>query len=170
MKIFPNKLQSGDAVRVIAPVSSLKIVSDSNIQQAIQTLETIGLKVTFGKHVCEEDMLNSSSVQSRLDDLHEAFYDTNIKAILAVIGGSNSNSLLEYIDYNLIEKNPKIFCGYSDINALQNAILHRANLVTYSGPQFSTFAMEKGNEYTIDYFTKVLTLSNQKNHSATFQL
>lgn len=35
-------------------------------------------------------------------------------------------------------------------------MLHKANLVTYSGPQFSTFAMEKGNEYTVDYFTKIL--------------
>lgn len=66
MKIFPKKLKAGDTIRVIAPASSLKIVSDSNIQQAIRTLETIGLKVTFGKHVFEEDMLNSSSVQIKI--------------------------------------------------------------------------------------------------------
>lgn len=154
MNIFPKKLTVGDEVRIIAPALSLKIVSKDNIGYAIQILESLGLKVTFGKQVNEEDIFHSSSIQSRLEDLHEAFQDNNVKAILAVIGGSNSNQLLKYIDYDLIKKNPKILCGFSDITALQNAIVHKTGLVTYSGPQFSSFAMKKGFEYTLEYFNK----------------
>ncbi len=156
MKIFPNKLVAGDEVRVIAPALSLKMISQDNINHAIGVLQSIGLKVTFGKHVNEEDIFNSSSIQSRLEDLHEAFQDKNVKAILAVIGGSNSNQMLRYINYDLIKSNPKIFCGYSDITALQNAIYQKTGLVTYSGPQFSSFAMKKGFEYTLKYFKKML--------------
>src|SRR5438477_2420127 len=104
MTTFPNKLTVGDEVRVVAPAMSLKIVSKVNIDYAIQVLESLGLKVTFGKHVNEEDMFHSSSIQSRLVDFHEAFQDNKVKAILAVIGGSNSNQLLKYIDYELIKK------------------------------------------------------------------
>lgn len=155
MKIYPNKLTAGDEVRIIAPSRSLKIISQSNIDYAVKTLESLDLKVIFGKHVNEIDIFDSSSIESRLSDLHDAFGDKNVKAILAVIGGSNANQLLKYIDYDLIKKNPKIFCGFSDITALQNAIYSNAGLITYSGPQFSSFAMQKGFEYTLEYFKKI---------------
>jgi muramoyltetrapeptide carboxypeptidase len=45
-----------------------------------------------------------------VEDIHEAFKDKNIKAILTVIGGFNVNQILEYIDYDLIKNNPKILC------------------------------------------------------------
>jgi muramoyltetrapeptide carboxypeptidase LdcA involved in peptidoglycan recycling len=49
-----------------------------------------------------------------------------------------------------------VFCGFSDITALGTAIYARTGMVTYSGPHFSTFGMEKGLEYTLEYFKKCL--------------
>lgn len=46
-----------------------------------------------------------------------------MKGIMTIIGGANSNQLLPHLDYELIRQNPKIFCGFSDITALENAIL-----------------------------------------------
>lgn len=155
MKLLADKLKPGDEVRVIAPSMSLKIISEENIRYAVKALEALELKVTFGKNVNEIDIMGSSSITSRIEDLHEAFSDKSVKAILAVIGGSSANQLLSHIDFDLIKTNPKIFCGYSDITALQNAIYSKTGLVTYSGPHFSTFAMQKGFEYTLDYFKKI---------------
>jgi muramoyltetrapeptide carboxypeptidase len=66
----------------------------------------------------------------RLPQLHDAFADPVVAAILTVIGGFNSNELLPYLNWDLIGANPKVFCGYSNITALQNAILARTGLVT----------------------------------------
>jgi muramoyltetrapeptide carboxypeptidase len=159
--IFPNKLKPGDEVRVIAPSRSMGIISSDNKALAIRALENLGLHVTFGEHVDEQDIMYSSSVASRIADLHEAFSDQNVKAILAVIGGYNSNQLLEFIDYGLIKHNPKIFCGFSDITALGNAITHKAGLVTYSGVHFSSFGMQKGFEYSLEHFKKIFFDSNE---------
>lgn len=112
----------------------------------------MGFQVTFSKHAEELDRFASSSISSRVQDLHRAFRDPNVKAILTTLGGYNSNGLLKHLDYDLIRKNPKFFCGYSDITALNNAIYTKTRLVTYSGPHFSSFGMEKGLEYTNDYF------------------
>lgn len=152
----PHKLVIGDEVRVVAPSRSLAGVTPENIKLAVNKLSQLGLKVTFGKYVHEIDAFDSSSVQSRIHDLHEAFRDKNVKAILAARGGSNSNQLLQYLDYDLIRQNPKIFCGYSDITALQNAIFKMTGLVTYSGPQFSSFSMQQGFDYTFDCFKQAL--------------
>ena len=155
--IIPEKLKQGDEIRIIAPARSLSLLSEENINSAVKNLEAKGFKVTFSKNCKESDIFMSSSIKSRVDDLHEAFNDKNVKAILTVIGGFNSNQLLKYLDYELIKNNPKILCGYSDITALTNAITTRTGLVTYSGPHFSTWAMENGADYNIEYFKKCLT-------------
>jgi muramoyltetrapeptide carboxypeptidase len=150
MPIFPQKLKPGDEVRVVAPSKSMGIISPENRALALKAIEGLGLRITFGRHVEEQDLMDSSSVGSRVTDLHEAFADPSVKAILTVIGGYNSNQLLDYLDYDLIQQNPKIFCGFSDIAALGNAIYHKTGLVTYSGPHFSSFAMQKGFEYSLE--------------------
>ncbi|HHT7237552.1 MULTISPECIES: S66 peptidase family protein [Bacillus] len=155
--MLPTKLKKGDEIRVISPSCSLSIVSNANRELATERLNDMGFQVTFSKNAEEIDRFSSSSISSRVQDLHEAFRDPNVKAILTTLGGYNSNGLLKYLDYNLIHENPKIFCGYSDITALTNAIYAKTGLVTYSGPHFSSFGMEKGLDYTTDYFLKSLT-------------
>jgi len=161
VKIIADKLKQGDEIRVIAPSMSMQIISKENIALAVKVFESLGLQVTFGKHVKEIDLLQSSSVEGRIQDLNEAFSDKNVKGILTVIGGFNANQLLKYIDYDLIKRNPKIFCGFSDITALQNAIFHKTGLITYSGPHFSTFAMKQGFEYILDYFKRIFFENNK---------
>lgn len=151
-KKFPKKLIIGDEVRIIAPARSMSIISSSVRSIALKRLEELGLKVSFSKHCEERDIFDSSTVESRLEDLHEAFADKNIKVILTTIGGCNSIHLLKELNYELISKNPKILCGYSDITTLQNAIFAKTGLVTYSGPHFSTFGCLQGIDYVIEYF------------------
>lgn len=154
MAIIAPKLRVGDEIRVVAPARSLSIIGDTNTKLAKERLENQGYKVTFGEHCYETDLFLSSSVKSRVNDLHAAFSDKNVKAILTAIGGFNSNQLLPHLDYDLIKKNPKILCGYSDITALANGIFAKTGLVTYSGLHFSTFSMQKEFEYNQEYFDK----------------
>lgn len=149
-------LSKGDTVRVIAPARSLMLpfISDELKTLAHKRLESLGLVVTFGKHVNERDMFDSSSIEQRLEDLHDAFADPDVKLILTVIGGFNSNQLLRHLDYELIQNNPKRLCGFSDITALANAIYAKTGLVTYSGPHFFNFGQKHGFEFTEDAFIR----------------
>jgi muramoyltetrapeptide carboxypeptidase len=49
-----------------------------------------------------------------------------------------------------------VFCGYSDITALQNAILARTGLITYTGPHWSTFGMRDDFERTLAWFLQAV--------------
>lgn len=152
--IKPKKIIKGSHIRVIAPVRSLKLLSDDIKNEAIGRIEKFGFKLSFGKNSSEIDEFNSSSIKSRIEDLHEAYSDKGVDAILTVIGGYNSNQLLQYIDYELISQNPKIICGFSDVTALANAITAQTGMITYIGPHFSSWAMKYGFEYSLDYFIK----------------
>jgi muramoyltetrapeptide carboxypeptidase len=155
-RMIPKKLSSGDVVRVIAPSRSLSIIGKENREIARKRFDELGLTLTFGKHVEETNSFASSSIKSRIEDLHEAFQDTNVKAIFTVIGGFNSNQLLRYIDWNIIKRNPKIFCGYSDITAMNNSLFAKTGLINYSGPHYSTFGQKLYLEHTLEYFKKFL--------------
>ncbi len=152
--ITPKKLKKGSHIRVIAPSRSMKIISSESQEYALKRLEEFGFKVSFAVNISETDEFNSSSVISRITDLHNAFSDPSVDAIFTVIGGYNSNQLLNHIDFDLIKKNPKIICGFSDITALNNAITAKTGMITYIGPHFSSWAMMKGFEYSIEYFVK----------------
>jgi len=159
--IIPEKLKHGDEIRIIAPARSLSLLSEDLIKLAKDNLEKQGFEITFSKNCRESDMFMSSSIKSRVEDLHEAFRDKNVKAIFTVIGGFNSNQILKYLDYDLIKNNPKILCSYSDITALTNAITAKTGLVTYSGLHFSTWGMKKEFEYNLKYFNKCLIDKNE---------
>jgi muramoyltetrapeptide carboxypeptidase len=150
--MFAPKLQPGDEIRVISPSTSLAILSEEQRTAAYNTLTEMGFRVTFSKNAEELNDFLSSSIESRIEDLHEAFLDPNVKGILTTLGGFLVNQLLKYIDYDLIQRNPKVLCGYSDITALSGAIYRKTGLATYSGPHFSTFGMKQGLEYTKEYF------------------
>jgi len=154
-KTYPEKLKAGDEVRVVAPSKSMRsIFTDDMKAQAIKQLENLGLKVSFGKYIEEENEFQSTTIEHRLEDLHDAFADKDIKGILTVTGGTSSNQLLKYLDYDLIKNNPKVLSGISDITSLKNAIFTKTGLVTYSGPYFTSFGTESHVDYTTKYFKK----------------
>ncbi len=155
-KIYPQRLQKGDEIRVVAPSCSMGIITPANREIANNRLKDLGLKITYSKNVEEMDEFRSSSIKSRVEDLHEAFLDKNVKAVFTVIGGFNCNQLLKYLDWNIIKNNPKIFIGFSDTTALQNAIFAKTGVVTYSGPAWSTFGQKLHFDYTMEYFKKCL--------------
>ena len=154
--IFPNKLKPGDEVRVVSPATSLSAIPTQQIAAAVSRMTQMGLSVSFAEHAKEVDEFISSSVESRVEDLHRAFADEKVKAIFTTLGGFNSNQLLEYLDYSLIARHPKILCGYSDITALACSIFAKTGLVSYSGPHFATFGMEKGFAYIDKYVRRCL--------------
>lgn len=150
--VFPKKLKKGDHVRVIAPARSMAIIGAETRRIANERLAQLGLRVSFGIHAEESDAFASSSIASRVQDLHDAFQDPGVHAVMTVIGGFNSNQLLDSIDWDIVRGNPKIFCGYSDITALQNAMYAKTGLVTYYGPHYSSFGELHGFEYTLKAF------------------
>ncbi|MBR5154845.1 MAG: LD-carboxypeptidase [Alphaproteobacteria bacterium] len=156
--MIPEKLKKGDKVMIVAPARGLKLIGQDVREIATQRLNSLGLEVVYAPNTTDEnwDYMGSTSVEKRTEDIHTAFKDKSVKAIFTVIGGFNSNQMLKYLDYDLIKQNPKIFCGFSDITAIANAIRAKTGLTTYYGPHFSTLGMKLGCDYTFEHMIKML--------------
>ena len=105
----------------------------------------------------------AGSDEERAEDLNNMFKDPDIKAILCSRGGEVAMRLLPLIDYGLIQQNPKIFLGMSDITVLLNAIHTKTGLVTFHGPSTawgincSPWCYKGMEPYSKAYFLKALT-------------
>ena len=139
----PNKLKLGDTIGVVAP--SNPIIGDNikEVEKSKLILENDGFKVKFSKNLFSNTNKYSASVKEKADDINEMFKDKEVKMIWCAKGGANSNSLFDYLDYDLIKNNPKIICGYSDITSITNVIYEKTGLITFSGTNFKTISTDQ---------------------------
>lgn len=146
--MIPSKLKKGDTIGVIAPSNYIEKDDLEYINASIALMEASGFKVKFGKYVFEDTYGYGTSPEKRAADINWAFKDDEVKAIMCVKGGEDSNTTLDYIDYEMIKNHPKIICGFSDNTSILNAIHEKTGLVTYHGPTFKSLtSWETGYAY-----------------------
>jgi len=131
-------LKKGDTIGVIAPSSSVEDKDIEKINESTKLMEDFGFKIKFSNNFYNNTFGYSATPQEKAQDLNDMFADSSIKAIFAVKGGANSNSMFEYIDYELIKNNPKILCGFSDTTSILNVINDKTGIITYHGPTFKS--------------------------------
>lgn len=147
MKLRP--LKPGGKIGIIAPAFP---PDPEKLQKGIDYLLGLGYELELGDSLTARHGYFAGTDQLRLDDLHRMFADTSVDAIICARGGWGGLRILDKIDYELIEKNPKALVGYSDVTTLQLAIWHKTKLPSFSGPMV---AVEMGSgilPFTSDNF------------------
>ena len=159
--IFPEKLQKGDTIGVVAPSNPIIGENIQEIEKAKEIIEKLGFKVKYSKNLFSNTNGYSSTAQEKAQDINDMFADKDVKMIWCAKGGENSNSTFEYLDYNLIKENPKIICGYSDITSITNMITEQTGLITFSGTNFKTIATDE-TDFSLNEIIKTFVDGNTK--------
>jgi muramoyltetrapeptide carboxypeptidase len=159
----PKVLKPGDAVALITP--STFVTDPDLLEKVVRTMRYFELVPRMGKNVRKKWGYAGGTIAERIEDLHWAFRDPEIKGVFCIRGGYAAGHLLPHIDYDLIRRNPKVLIGYSDITALHLAIHKRTGLVSFHGPvttsAFTPFTQDCYKRALFD--TKPLgTLTNPK--------
>ncbi len=132
MTLKPPALRPGAHLRLVAPASSAQ---PERLALGAEALRARGFKVSFGEHAQgRHPPYFSGIMEDRLADLHSAFADPEVDGIICTRGGYGSNYLLPGLDLDLIREHPKVFCGYSDMTALQTWLADQIGLVAFHGP------------------------------------
>lgn len=151
--IIPNKLKKGDTVLVVEASASIEEKDKEYIEKSTKMLEDLGLNVEFSKNVYSNKTGYGATVLEKAEDINEGFRNSKYQMLFLVKGGANSNSLFDYLDYDIIVNNPKIICGFSDSTSITNMITEKTGLVTYSGPTFKSLSSWE-TEYSYRSFVK----------------
>ena len=130
------KVKKGDTVGVIAPSSKIDEDDLEVINNSVLLMESTGLKVKFAKNAFKNTLGYGATPKEKAEDINEMFADKEVKLIFCVSGGFNSNTVFEYLDYEVIKNNPKPLCGFSDSTSLGNIIYAKTGVITFNGPTF----------------------------------
>lgn len=133
-KIKPNKLQKNDTIGIVSVSAPEAYEQQERFEKGIDYLKQKGYNVVLSDHVLENKGYISADPKFMGEDLMKLFEDNNVNCIICAGGGSNSNLLLQYIDFEKIKENPKIFMGVSNPTTLLNAINTITGLITFHGP------------------------------------
>lgn len=128
------KLKRGDVIAIFSPSSPATVTAPARYARGKRYLEARGFRVKEGSLTGKRDFYRSGTIQERADELNRLLRDPEVRCVMAAIGGMNSNSLLPYVDYDALMRDPKIIVGYSDVTALLLGIYAKTGLVTYYGP------------------------------------
>lgn len=135
MRIRPKRLQKGDTIGIVAPSSP---PNQANLERSLAFLEQLGLKWKFGQHVKSVNGYLAGTDDERLQDLEDMFEDPSVSGIICAGGGYGSARYTDRLDLQLIQENPKVFWGFSDITFLHTAMGLYSNLVTFHGPMLAS--------------------------------
>ena len=91
-----------------------------DIERLKMLMEKEGLTVTVSPYLFEP--FRGLSGKDKADDLMRFFSDPDMDLIFDVSGGDIANSVLEWLDYDVIGKSRALFCGYSDLTTVLNAV------------------------------------------------
>jgi muramoyltetrapeptide carboxypeptidase len=129
-----KSLKKGDIIGIFTPSSPATVTAKQRFERAKAFLEAKGFVIEVGKLTGHSDGYRSGSPKERAEELNELLRNPNIKMIMSTIGGTNSNSMLPYIDYEAFKQNPKLVVGYSDATAVLLALYAKTGITTYYGP------------------------------------
>jgi muramoyltetrapeptide carboxypeptidase len=98
----------------------------------------------------------AGSPESRAADLEALFADPEVDVVHCLMGGYGSAQTIPFLDFEVIEANPKPFIGYSDITALHVAIRQRTGLATFYGPGVAGVGDKETTAFTHGRLLEVL--------------
>ncbi|MFJ9905689.1 S66 peptidase family protein [Streptomyces sp. NPDC101152] len=154
---YPPKPTPGDRIAVISPGSGLPGLFPRPHELGLERL-----RKEYGLEPVEYPATRTmgSTPRERADDIHAAFADPDVKAVMASIGGDDQITVLPLLDRELIRANPKPFFGMSD-NTNLLAYLYNTGIVGYHGATVMTALGRPGamNELTADSLRAALFTS-----------
>lgn len=149
---YPSFLKDNATIGVPAPSDGGKNKKKANkYKHSIKYFEDNGYKLKVSKNLFSSTMARSADAKTRGKELNEMFKSKDIDFILCATGGEFLLECLPYVDFDLIQNNPKFVAGFSDPTCLLFPITTKYDIATIYGSNFGAFGMEKFSQSQYDF-------------------
>ena len=134
----PTENMTPLTIGVFSSSSPISATTPVRYERGKAYLQKKGFRVLDGSLYGKSDFYRSGTIRERAEEFNQLLYREEVEIVMAAIGGNNTNSILPYIDYAYLKKNPKIIIGYSDTTALLLAIYEKTGLPVFYGPALAS--------------------------------
>jgi muramoyltetrapeptide carboxypeptidase len=126
----PPALVPGSTIAVVALASAAK---EERIQRGCETLERLDYRVKRFNSKRKPEGYFAAPLAERRKQLQTALTSSETRAVFSTRGGYGSAEILDGLATARL-KQPKIFCGFSDVTSVQIFLWQKLHWVTFYGP------------------------------------
>ncbi|MFT5750497.1 MAG: muramoyltetrapeptide carboxypeptidase, partial [Ancylomarina sp.] len=147
----PALLNKGDKIGLVAPAGK---IDRQKIITAKTVLESHGYEVILGEHVFNEHHIFAGTDENRVTDFQFMLDHKEVKAIMCARGGYGCIRIIDKLNFDGFERNPKLIIGFSDItifharlNNLHFGSLHATMPINFTENITDSGSLQKLVEY-----------------------
>lgn len=146
--IIPPSIKPGDSIGIVCPAGFMPA---EKAKRCILTFKKWGYNVVEGKTLGGQSKnYFSGTDEERLLDFQQMLDNEDIKAIICGRGGYGTTRILDRIDWNAFQKNPKWIVGFSDLTILHGFMHQQLQIASIHGPMAGAFNHDDAiNKYTL---------------------
>lgn len=143
--------------RALKPTSTIGVIAPASpenkliIEKKIAEFRSLGFNLKVSTHIYDRYGHLAGHDKERANDLLHMFEDSSIDGIVCFRGGYGTSRIIPFLDKKIIKRNPKFFCGYSDITLLLNYFA-KLGLITFHGPMINS---DFNNNATLSSFLDI---------------
>ncbi|CCQ90763.1 Muramoyltetrapeptide carboxypeptidase [Nitrospina gracilis 3/211] len=130
----PKKLKQGDAVGIVAPAGP---VDPEQLEKGLRVIRGMGFHPVPGENLAARNGFLAGNDADRAQDLMAMFENPEIKGIFCARGGYGVNRILPLLKPKVIQANPKVVVGSSDITLLLLYLMQKCSLIPFHGPMIA---------------------------------
>jgi len=130
-KVKPRALHLGDTIGIAATASPF---DPEEFEKGLKTLREMGFKVKFRKDIFSKKNYLAGTDERRAQELRELFLDPEVRAVLFARGGYGTLRVLPLLKSSVLQENPKIVLGYSDMTIFLNFLVQKFSWTVFHGP------------------------------------
>ncbi len=162
---MPIQTTSHNSIRLFA--SSGFATDSKRIELALQRLTQAGFAIDNIEAAYRRFQRFAGTDKERIDDLQDIVVGRAAmpKILLGLRGGYGANRILPYVDWvslgDMMRDHGTILLGFSDVCAVQLALLAKSGMMSFSGPMlYSEFGKPQIPEYTMRSFVEAMKQDN----------
>ncbi len=148
-------LKHGDTIGICAPSGSF----DNNLfDKGLEVIREMGFNPSVPEDIYQTKRYLAGNDLLRAEVMNSFFADKNVKGIMCARGGFGAIRILDLLDWKIIQNNPKLFIGFSDITALLVTLVKLPLMKVIHGPNIISLA--KAEQKTKDSLYELLTIGS----------
>lgn len=126
----------------------------ADVERLGSLLEKENVEVVLSPHLF--DRVEDLSEKEKADDLTGYFRDPDMDFIFDISGGDIANSVLQELNYEEIRESRAVFCGYSDLTTVLNAVYAKTGRATVNY-QIRNLLYDHGETQRVYFREHILT-------------
>lgn len=115
-------MKKREKAAIVCCSNGLSAEEQEKILRVQEKLSEFGLQPLASRYLYAKESIFSGTAAERAGSLMEFFKEKEVKVIFDVSGGDIANEILPFLDFGEIAASEAVFCGYSDLTTVMNAI------------------------------------------------